>query len=192
VHAQACPIVEVQAAELCTACAFLRDGNAIVAGCQDGTVRCFDLSSITMEWEATCHKAPIVGVAVDPNSTAVLSAARDGTVILHASSSGDMAVHTNELRHELKGSALDAIALSSPDAAQMAAAWAAGVFVLAAPWRNSQPWVIARYNVPSSQERLLEVRLTPCLCMHHAALSELNHVGMGSHMSHSPHCEGCS
>jgi hypothetical protein len=87
-----------------------------------------------------------------------------------------MTVHTNELHIELKGSALDAFALSSPDAAQMAAAWAGGVFVLAAPWQNSHPWVTARYNVSFSQERPLEVRLTACPCMLHAIapLSENN------------------
>jgi WD40 repeat protein len=156
---QACPLVEVQTTDHCTACAFLRDGNAIIAGCQDGSIRSFNLDSITMEWESTCHKAVVVGVAVEPNKNAVLSAARDGTVIVHACSNGDMTLHINELRNELKGNALHSIALSPLDAAQMAAAWAGGILVLAAPWRSSHPWVIARYNIPHTQVQVFEVRM---------------------------------
>jgi hypothetical protein len=145
---QAIPLMEFESPECCTASVFCHSGTAVVAGYADGSLRLFDLDTVSIQWSATLHAAPIVGLAMDRNGGAILAASRDGTLTVSSAKAGELQLHTRDLLDVLKGFPLDAIALSRMDGTLMAAAWSHGFAVLASPWRTNPLRAIAQYEAP--------------------------------------------
>ncbi|KAF9218653.1 WD40 repeat-like protein, partial [Gyrodon lividus] len=58
------------------------NGQQLVAGCGDGSIRCFDLStgSLLAEWQSHTHV--ISSIAVSPNGKFIAHASWDNTVHL--------------------------------------------------------------------------------------------------------------
>ena len=89
--------MEFESPERCTAATFTRDGAAVAAAYEDGSLRLFDLDAIAIKWTVTHHAAPIIGLAVDRAGTAVLAASRDGTLTVTEVAIGALQSHTRDL-----------------------------------------------------------------------------------------------
>lgn len=156
---QACPLLEFKSEAYSTAAACHPDGSALLAGYRDGSVRCFDLDTVAVRWAVAMHEAPIVAVVTDGAGNHVVAACRQGVLTMLDAATGAQTLHLNELRDELAGAELDALAVA-PGGAQLAAAWGRGLAVIVAPWRQSPLRVIARFDAPVS-EGPLPVRPLP-------------------------------
>lgn len=142
--------MEFESPERCTAATFTRDGAAVAAAYEDGSLRLFDLDAIAIKWTVTHHAAPIIGLAVDRAGTAVLAASRDGTLTVTEVAIGALQGHTRDLVDTLRGAPLEGFAASPVDGALIAAAWSAGFAVLAAPWQHAPVRELARYEAPDA------------------------------------------
>ena len=114
-------------------------------------MRCFDLDTVAVRWTATKHDAPIVAVVTGGAGAHVLAACRSGDLAVLDAATGAQTLHLPELRVELAGAPLDALAVAPGDGAQLAAAWREGLAVLTAPWRQTPLRVITRFDAPISE-----------------------------------------
>jgi hypothetical protein len=147
---QAIPLMEFESEERCTAAIFHRSGAAVVAAYHDGSMRLFDLDSVSIQWSAACYAAPIVGLAMDRTGSAVLGASRDGTLTVTSAATGEMQVQTRDLIAVVNGHPVEAFAASRGHSALCAVAWSLGFAVCACPWHESALRTLSRYTAPSS------------------------------------------
>ena len=144
--------MEFESRERCTAAMFHRSGTECVAAYNDGSIRMFDLDSVTISWSTTCHAAPIVSLAMDRGGSAVLAASRDGTLTVTGAQDGVMLLHSRDLIDILGGQPVAAFDTSPGDSAVCAVAWARGLAVCSCPWTQASLRLLSRYQAPTPSD----------------------------------------
>ncbi|CAD7696904.1 unnamed protein product [Ostreobium quekettii] len=120
--------VEFHPVERCTCCDISPSGECIAAGCEDGTLRIFDVLQPGAKWSAVRHGCSIIGV--------IFSA--DGQKLASLSSNGNVAISETEtsriVRSDEAGSSNLVSMSATSDGRTCAAAWASGLVVFSMPW----------------------------------------------------------